>query len=260
MSISKKLRFEVFKRDKFTCQYCGKSAPDVVLHVDHIEPKSKGGEDDLLNLATACVACNLGKSDRRLSDDSIVVKQRDQLAELQERQEQISMLMEWKRGIVDLDNEAVEQAATFWEELVGWGVSDEGKRQLKRHIGKFGLSEVLDAMRVAVEVYVKFDAEGEALEESGEVAFKKIPSICATKRAEKEKPYLKDLYYIRGIARNRCGYFKDWEAKELLDTAYSWGAATDELKHIACTTSSWSRWSTVMNEYIKILREQDANG
>ena len=42
--ISKKLRFEIFKRDKFTCQYCGKMAPDVVLEVDHIKPVCKGGQ------------------------------------------------------------------------------------------------------------------------------------------------------------------------------------------------------------------------
>ena len=40
--ISKALRFEVFKRDSFTCQYCGRSAPEVVLEVDHIVPVSKG--------------------------------------------------------------------------------------------------------------------------------------------------------------------------------------------------------------------------
>lgn len=45
-SISKKLRFEVFKRDSFTCQYCGKMAPDVVLEVDHINPVASGGENN----------------------------------------------------------------------------------------------------------------------------------------------------------------------------------------------------------------------
>lgn len=44
--ISKALRFEVFKRDSFTCQYCGRSAPEVVLEVDHIVPVSKGGTND----------------------------------------------------------------------------------------------------------------------------------------------------------------------------------------------------------------------
>ena len=33
--LSKKIRFEVFKRDAFTCQYCGQMAPDVLLEVDH---------------------------------------------------------------------------------------------------------------------------------------------------------------------------------------------------------------------------------
>lgn len=41
--ISKKLRFEVFKRDCFTCQYCGEKAPNVKLEVDHIKPVSNYG-------------------------------------------------------------------------------------------------------------------------------------------------------------------------------------------------------------------------
>ena len=43
--LSKKIRFEVFKRDSFTCQYCGKSALDVVLELDHIKPVAKGGSN-----------------------------------------------------------------------------------------------------------------------------------------------------------------------------------------------------------------------
>lgn len=57
------IRWVVFQRDNFTCQYCGRSAPDVVLHVDHVIPVSRGGGDDLDNLRTACSACNIGKSD-----------------------------------------------------------------------------------------------------------------------------------------------------------------------------------------------------
>ena len=65
--ISKSTRFEVFKRDSFTCQYCGKSAPDVVLEVDHINPVSKGGDNDISNLITACFDCNRGKKDKKLT-------------------------------------------------------------------------------------------------------------------------------------------------------------------------------------------------
>jgi 5-methylcytosine-specific restriction endonuclease McrA len=38
MAISKKLRFEVFKRDNFTCQYCGRETPEVILEADHVIP------------------------------------------------------------------------------------------------------------------------------------------------------------------------------------------------------------------------------
>ena len=36
--LSKKIRFEVFKRDRFTCQYCGSQAPQAILVVDHVRP------------------------------------------------------------------------------------------------------------------------------------------------------------------------------------------------------------------------------
>lgn len=55
------LRFDVFRRDEFTCRYCGRSSPQVVLHADHIKPRSKGGEDTMDNLVTACTDCNYGK-------------------------------------------------------------------------------------------------------------------------------------------------------------------------------------------------------
>lgn len=65
-----KQRFEVFKRDNFTCGYCGQKPPAVVLEVDHINPRSKGGSDGIGNLITACKDCNRGKSAILLEDVS----------------------------------------------------------------------------------------------------------------------------------------------------------------------------------------------
>ena len=62
------LRWEVLKRDAFTCQYCGRSAPDVKLEVDHVVPVSEGGEDTKENLVTACYSCNRGRSALSLRD------------------------------------------------------------------------------------------------------------------------------------------------------------------------------------------------
>lgn len=68
VSLTKRQRFEIFKRDGFRCQYCGRRAPDVALEVDHIDPVANGGENEDGNLITACKDCNRGKSDKLLTD------------------------------------------------------------------------------------------------------------------------------------------------------------------------------------------------
>jgi HNH endonuclease len=59
--INKRLRFRVFARDNFTCQYCGMGSPDVALEVDHIHPVARGGRHHLENFTTSCHDCNIGK-------------------------------------------------------------------------------------------------------------------------------------------------------------------------------------------------------
>lgn len=59
--ISKSLRYDIFTRDGYTCQYCGGKPPDITLQIDHRVPVAKGGDNDPMNLVTACVACNAGK-------------------------------------------------------------------------------------------------------------------------------------------------------------------------------------------------------
>ena len=62
--LSFKSRFNVFKRDGFRCQKCGKGAPDTLLHLDHIIPVANGGTNDITNLITVCDACNQNKGAR----------------------------------------------------------------------------------------------------------------------------------------------------------------------------------------------------
>jgi hypothetical protein len=62
MAISKRLRFEILRRDNHACRYCGAAAPGTVLVVDHVVPVALGGSDEPSNLATACDPCNSGKS------------------------------------------------------------------------------------------------------------------------------------------------------------------------------------------------------
>jgi hypothetical protein len=78
MAVSKRLRFEILKRDQHTCRYCGGKSPDVVLTVDHVVPIALGGGDDPGNLITACKDCNAGKSS--VSPDAPLVAAVDDLA------------------------------------------------------------------------------------------------------------------------------------------------------------------------------------
>lgn len=59
-------RWEILKRDRFRCAYCGRQAAETELHVDHVHPRSKGGSDHPSNLKTACRACNLSKRNKEI--------------------------------------------------------------------------------------------------------------------------------------------------------------------------------------------------
>ena len=65
-NIWKKIREKVFKRDHYTCSYCG--ARGVKLQCDHIMPVSRGGAHTLKNLTTACFKCNQSKGAKLLKE------------------------------------------------------------------------------------------------------------------------------------------------------------------------------------------------
>lgn len=54
-------RFNVFLRDRFSCQYCNRPHPTHDLTFDHVVPRSKGGRTHWENVVTACGPCNLRK-------------------------------------------------------------------------------------------------------------------------------------------------------------------------------------------------------
>jgi hypothetical protein len=81
--IPSRLRHEVMERDGYRCVYCGRSAivEGVKLHIDHRIPQSRGGRTTMVNLATACEQCNLGKSNLLRPSDIAAALGRDPTAE-----------------------------------------------------------------------------------------------------------------------------------------------------------------------------------
>lgn len=64
------LWWDILARDQWQCRSCGRTArgDGIVLHVDHILPRSRGGSDCPDNLQTLCHKCNIGKSNRDSTD------------------------------------------------------------------------------------------------------------------------------------------------------------------------------------------------
>lgn len=123
MAVSKRLRYEILRRDKHTCRYCGSKAPDAVLTVDHVMPVSLGGSDEPNNLVAACKDCNAGKTssspDAPLVDDVNEVAARYALAH--------SRVVEERAAKFALDEENILWFNDCWNE---W--SDSGGRPLRR--------------------------------------------------------------------------------------------------------------------------------
>jgi hypothetical protein len=113
-ALSKKTRFEIFKRDGFTCRYCGKQPPDIVLVIDHIDPVANGGDNDAMNLVTSCETCNQGKGARLISTIS---PRPDADVEWLEMQQEISELRRYQMSKKERDRmekEIIEGFQKFW--------------------------------------------------------------------------------------------------------------------------------------------------
>lgn len=250
MAIPKKLRFEIFKRDRFKCQYCGNQAPDIKLEVDHITPVAADGDNDILNLITSCKGCNSGKGARLLDDAAVVEKRKAQLDELQDRREQLDMLLEWHKELEGIGEEEVNKLSAYLDErMPGSSINETGRDTIRGWLKKYSFEEILPAIDAAVSQYIEISQEGITDLDSANKAMDYVSRIASTNRRMEGKPYLRDLYYIRGIVRNRM-YCNDWQAMQLLEEAHLAGMEIGDLKIWAIEARNWSDWKAGLEEWI----------
>ena len=256
-AIKKSVRFEVFKRDSFTCQYCGQKSPDVVLEVDHITPVAGGGDNDILNLITACKSCNSGKSDRPLADTAAIDKRRAQLEDLEERRQQLEMLHEWHMSLVDLDDQASSLAGDLWFRSTGregLSLSDEARDELRKLIKRNGFDVVCDAIKTAAEGVSRSSQDHE---DACSEWFWKIGRIITAAKLEQKDPGMGRLLYIRGILRKRCAYLNEGWCISLLKDAKEAGMCLDWMEGFAKQVSSWSQFRDVIADTLREWRQQE---
>lgn len=153
-STGKRLRFNVFKRDRFTCQYCGRTPPTVVLVADHILPVAAGGETVEHNLTTSCEECNQGKAAGLLTNVPESVE--SSLAKQVERHEQLQefnkFLLSARKKLVA----AAKEIASYWDDEAGNDATCREYRSrdrlatFKNFLGKLPAAEVLEAIDIAI--------------------------------------------------------------------------------------------------------------
>lgn len=248
--LSKKIRYEVFKRDSFTCQYCGRKAPDVELEVDHIKPVSKGGDNSILNLITSCYDCNRGKGNRTLNDNSTVEKQRNELEKLQKRNEQLEMMLKWKEELSNIEEKEVVAVFNIFYDKTGYGFNETGKKTIKSLIKKYGVAEVMECSEISLETYYKTDDDWEN-------AFKKVSAIANMRKRQKEDITLLYKNRICKYAQKKFNYFNRYEYMKMLDKFVLTEQDQDDVFEVMRRVKNWSELLEETEELIALAEEYE---
>jgi len=221
--LSKRIRFEVFKRDNFTCQYCGAKAPEVILEVDHIKPVKDNGTNEIMNLITSCFECNRGKSSKKISDNSMIEKQRKQIEELNIKRQQLEMMLEWKEGLNDLSDYEVDSVLQYFENLTNkkHSIKDCKKPEVKSWIKKYSYDAIIESIDIAFDKYY----DGSLV--SAEDVFCKIGAILHVKSMPEHK---QKIAYIKGICKNKFSDYDSQAASIELLSLYNGGVDLDIVK------------------------------
>lgn len=252
-NISKRVRFDVFKRDSFKCQYCGKAAPEVVLELDHIKPVAAGGDNNITNLITSCFDCNRGKADKTLTENATLTKQKAQLDELNEKRIQLEMLAEWREELVNLDDAKLEILNRIWSSYVNSELSQEQRLLFKSLLKRYELPLIIDSLETSLTQYLKFDKSGHVMDTSIDKVIDFVEKIAKTKKRMEKNPHLKDLYYARGIVRNRLmgRYADDKRIIILLTKAHSSGASTEDLIELCKVVKNWTSFKAAIDSFVE---------
>lgn len=206
MPISNKRRFAVFNRDNFTCQYCGKKPPEVVLQVDHIVSRKDGGGDDDMNLVTSCFACNNGKSAtsvdiKRMKKASL----KKELKILAERKAQLEAYYDFLQQKKEIEEEEANIYQTCWVNASEgeYRLNEKGLKDMKNLSTKYPSEMIFEAIRIAWDkTHISSDAK-----------FSYMCGILKNMKIQQENPHraheLHEMNIVIQNARARFTYFNE---------------------------------------------------
>ena len=264
-SMSKTLRFEVFKRDSFSCQYCGATPSTKELEVDHIQPVAKGGGNDMMNLTTSCFDCNRGKAARELSDDSVVVKQKKQLDKLEERRQQFKMMYEWRKELDNLSSETDLMIIEYIESKIApYVITKSGKKELEKTITKYEFDDILNAIDISASAYLCYGDDDSLEKDSTYNFFSKITGILVNLS---RSPLELKVAHIKSIGRRQFGNWNPQQGaivlSKILRTMRSKGSSDESILTVLENTiepmtqesKNWAQWNCKIEEFLGTLED-----
>jgi len=241
--INPQLRFEIFKRDEFTCQCCGKSTPNVVLYVGYKKPIEEGGTTDENNLETRCYECSAQKP----------------LEHLSERREQLEMMIEWKRGWRTYQSDSLELVIEYiHSKMPGFSLKEKAKKEVGKALKKYNVAKVLDTIDDAAEKTLRYDGNDELIRDSVEEYINNIHKFLYV---DSQPVIRQKMFYVCGICKNRFNYWNRVKGMQLLETyvealkrhGYNEGMLIkdmdEEVMPMTKKCKNWSEWSSILDSW-----------
>lgn len=148
-SLSLKTRFDIFKRDDFTCRYCGRKTPEVVLQVDHVIPVAEGGDNDVENLVTSCFECNSGKGAGLLDNLPNEIDIESKALLMAEKERQLREYNFIRLQVKDREDEDIDACLDYWYSMVSNSRYSPNASVLRRWLRRISKYDVMEAMEIA---------------------------------------------------------------------------------------------------------------
>lgn len=240
-TISKKLRFEVFEQNNFTCQYCGRSPQthDCTLQADHIISVKNGGTNDRNNLITSCWDCNIGKG-AKTTKLPIIPDKEIELELAKERLEQVIAINEYQKKI----NEIIEKTKeTKYEPIIPYleNLNQILVEKIKKAFDK-------NVPVVSINTFIELIELSREKTETVDDFMKFLNGCLKQRRLEAENPelaeYRKEINYFIYEMSKRYNYVDKKKVRGYIEKY-----ELDTVRECYEASSTWSRFNGAIRQY-----------
>ncbi len=163
--------------------------------------------------------------------------------------EKVNEIVQKSNEKIKANEMAVNAVDDAIENYTNHRLSKNGRREFEKHIADYSLEEVLEAVKISARTYLKYDDNGDLIEDSINNFLNRIKGIC---RNRQEGDTLKEVFYIRAILRNRLTYYDENRIAHALIRAQEKGCDMKHIEREAKVMKTWTDLRYFLEEYAEI--------